>query len=67
MSNKQLRNLIRAGHLGASALLIGLIYVDALRLSPEYVMLLRFIVLPVVAASGVAMWQQAFLSRLRRG
>jgi hypothetical protein len=67
VSNKQLRNLIRAGHLGASALLIGLIYIDTLRMSPEYVMLLRLVVIPVVAVSGIAMWQQAFLSRLRRG
>jgi len=66
MSNKQLRNTIRVVHLIASLCIIALVYVDALRDLPVFLTLMQFVVIPVVALSGIAMWQQALLSRLRR-
>ena len=66
MSNKQIRTTIRIVHLIASALLIALVYSGALRASAEYVTFMKFVVIPVIAASGIGMWQQATISRLRR-
>jgi hypothetical protein len=66
MSNKQLRNTIRFVHLVAGALVIALVYSDTLRTSAEFITLIRLFFIPVLVMSGIAMWQQAALSRLRR-
>ena len=65
MSNKQLRNILRVVHLIAGVMLIAFVFSDALRESASYLALIR-VVIPIVALSGIAMWQQASLSRLRR-
>ena len=65
MSNKQLRTVIRAVHLLVSILLLALVYSDSLRQSESFVTLVR-VVVPVVVASGIAMWQQAAITKLRR-
>jgi hypothetical protein len=65
MSNKQLRNVIRAVHLLISILLLALVYSDSLRQSESFVTLVR-VVVPMVVASGIAMWQQASITKLRR-
>lgn len=65
MSNKQMRNTLRVAHLVAGVVIIALVYVDSARTSPTFIMLAQLIV-PVVTISGIAMWQQAALSRLRR-
>lgn len=66
MSNKQLRNTIRVVHLIAGVLLVALVYLEPLRASPAFLTFIQVLVIPVVGISGVAMWQQAALSRLRR-
>jgi hypothetical protein len=66
MSNKQLRNTIRVVHLIAGVCIVALVYSEPLRASAAFLTLMQFVVIPVVAISGIAMWQQAFLSRLRR-
>jgi hypothetical protein len=66
MSNKQLRTIIRAVHLCASVLILGFVYAAPLRQTESFVMLLQFVVIPMVAVSGIAMWQQAALTKLRR-
>ena len=65
MSNKQLRTVIRAVHLLISMLLLALVYSDGLRQSEGFVTLVR-VVVPVVVVSGIAMWQQAAITKLRR-
>jgi hypothetical protein len=65
MSNKQLRNVLRVAHLVAGAVVIALVYVESARTSPTFITIAQ-IIMPVVAISGIAMWQQAALSRLRR-
>jgi len=65
MSNKQLRNMLRIVHLVAGVMLIAFVYSDALQSSASFITLMR-VVVPVVGISGIGMWQQATLSRLRR-
>jgi hypothetical protein len=65
MSNKQLRNVLRVVHLLGGAVVIALVYVEAARTSPTFITIAQ-IIIPVVTISGIAMWQQAALSRLRR-
>jgi hypothetical protein len=65
MSNKQLRNILRVVHLVAGVMLIAFVYSDTLQASASFITLIR-VVVPVVGISGIAMWQQASLSRLRR-
>jgi hypothetical protein len=65
MSNKQLRNILRVVHLVAGVMLIAFVYSDALRASASFITLIR-VVVPIVGISGIAMWQQAALSKLRR-
>ena len=66
MSNKQLRKTIRIVHLIAGICIVALVYSEAFRSSPAFITLMQVVVIPVVAISGIAMWQQALLSRLRR-
>jgi thiosulfate reductase cytochrome b subunit len=66
MSNKQLRNTIRIVHLIVGALMIAFIYAEPLRASTGFVTFMQFVAIPMVVISGVAMWQQAALSKLRR-
>lgn len=66
MSNQQLRKLIRGIHLTASIMIIGLVYSEALRATPGFILLMQVVVIPVVFVSGMAMWQQAAISKLRR-
>ena len=65
MSNKQLRSIIRAVHLLVSVLLLALVYSDTLRQSEGFITLVR-VALPVIVLSGIAMWQQASIAKLRR-
>lgn len=66
MSNKQLRTIIRVVHLVTAVLILALVYSDSLRTTEAFVTLMRVVVIPMVSLSGIAMWQQASLSRLRR-
>ena len=65
MSNKQLRTVIRAVHLTASLLILGLTYSPDLRQNPTFLTLVQ-VVVPLVVISGIAMWQQASITKLRR-
>jgi hypothetical protein len=66
VSNKQLRTIIRIVHLVTAALLIALVYSAELRASQTYVTLIQLLIIPVIGISGVAMWKQAALSKIRR-
>lgn len=61
-ANKQLRDLQRAVHLVGGLLLAAYIYTPLRDLS-TFGLLVQFVVVPVVVATGMAMWQ---LPRLRR-
>lgn len=65
MSNKQLRTVMRAVHLIVSVLLVALVYSDSLRQSEGFLTLVQ-VVVPLVVISGIAMWQQAAITKLRR-
>jgi hypothetical protein len=66
MSNKQLRTTLRTIHLLASISLLALVYVPVLRNTSEYITLLQLVIIPVTGLSGIAMWQQANITKLRR-
>ncbi len=66
MSNKQLRNIIRIVHLIAGVCIFALVYPDAPRTSPAFITLMQVVIVPAVVLSGIAMWQQAAISRFRR-
>lgn len=66
MSNKQLRNIIRAVHIIAGIAIMVFIYVEPARTSTTYQTVLQLITIPVIVISGIAMWQQAAISRMRR-
>jgi hypothetical protein len=61
-SNKQMRDMERLAHLG-SALLVAAVVYAPWHDSAIATGLVRFVVFPVLAGSGIAMWQ---LQRLRR-
>jgi len=61
-SNKQMRDMERLAHLG-SALLVAAVVYAPWHDSAVATGLVRFVVFPVLAGSGIAMWQ---LQRLRR-
>jgi hypothetical protein len=64
MSNKQLRNTLRVAHIVVGVVMMAVIYIEPLRNSP--LLTVAQIIIPLVVISGVAMWQQAALSKLRR-
>ncbi len=66
MSNKQLRQILRIGHIVTGVLIIMFVYSTSLRESDVYTLLLQFVAIPAVSLSGIAMWQQARLSQWRR-
>ena len=57
MSNKQLRNVVRLVHLLVAAFMAVFIY-SPLRLDPTVTLIAQVVVVPVVALSGLVMWQQ---------
>jgi hypothetical protein len=66
MSNKQLRTVIRTVHIIAGLAIVALIYIEPARTSVAYQTFVQLLTIPVIIISGIAMWQQATLSRLRR-
>jgi hypothetical protein len=65
MTLSQQRQWLRYGHLVASALLGTFIY-SPLREDPVLIAIMQFMVFPAMVLSGVWMWQQGRLSKLRR-
>lgn len=63
MAAGQQRKLERTAHLLAGVILVGYVYVPAPSLVQE---LVRFLVFPLLVASGLAMWQAPRIRRLRR-
>ena len=64
MSNKKLRNVIRIIHLIAAGTLAMYFYSpiagdETLRL------IIQFVTLPSILLTGIALWQQAYLNKLR--
>ena len=56
MWNKQLRNVVRLVHLLVAAFMAVFIY-SPLRLDPTVTLIAQVVVVPVVALSGLVMWQ----------
>jgi hypothetical protein len=63
ITGKRQRDMERAAHLIAALLILGFIYTPLSDLQ-AYSLLVRLVVVPVLTASGMAMWQQARLRRL---
>jgi hypothetical protein len=59
----QQRKLQRSVHLLAGALLLGYVYIPAPSRMQEFV---RFLVFPLLVATGVAMWQAPRIRRPRK-
>lgn len=66
MSNKQLRQAIRYAHLLAGSLIIAYIYSSSLQASTAYTGLIQFFVVPAIIISGILLWQQARVNKLRK-
>jgi len=66
MSNKQLRQTIRFVHLIVSIGVLAMVYSEAFRSNPTMIAIMQFMGIPVIVFSGLALWQQARLSRWRR-
>jgi hypothetical protein len=62
---KRVRDAQRLVHLATAAVLVGYVYLTPPAGSP-YAVLVQWIALPVLALSGVALWQWARLRRLWR-
>ena len=63
MSNKQLRNVVRLVHLLVAAFMAVFIY-SPLRLDNTVTVIAQVVVVPVVALSGLVMWQQPAVVKL---
>ena len=64
LSGKRVRDLQRIVHL-VSGLLVGLYIYTPLADLPAFSALVQLVVVPVLVAAGMAMWQMARLRRLR--
>ena len=62
---KRVRDTQRLIHLATAAVLVGYVYLTPAPGSP-YAALVQWVVLPVLALSGVALWKWAKLRRLWR-
>ena len=65
MTLSKQRQWLRFGHLIASVLLGTFIY-SPLREDPVFIATMQFVVFPAIALSGLWMWQQGRLSKLKR-
>jgi len=66
MSNKQLRNWLRIGHLVAGIMLAAYIYSSSLQASEAYTLTLQIVVIPAVSFSGLVLWQQGRINKWLR-
>lgn len=66
MSNKQLRNTFRMGHLAQGALIIAYIYSPTLQASDVYSAMIKFVIVPAIIISGLLLWQQARVNKWRK-
>ena len=62
MKAGQLRRTLRAGHIVAGVLMSIYVY-SPLHVDPLLTDIIRYLAIPAVALSGVAMWQQGCISR----
>jgi hypothetical protein len=63
MSNKNLRNLIRVIHLVAAAT-FAMYFYSPIAGDETLSLIIRFVTLPSIALTGIALWQQAHLNKL---
>lgn len=63
MSNKNLRNVIRIIHLIAAASL-GLYFYSPIAGDETLGLIIRFVTLPGIVLTGIALWQQVHLNKL---
>jgi hypothetical protein len=66
MSNKNLRRVIRLIHLIAAASL-GLYLYSPIAGDPTLGVIVRFVMIPIIVLTGIALWQQARLNKLING
>ncbi|MBK8024872.1 MAG: hypothetical protein IPK19_26505 [Chloroflexi bacterium] len=57
MSSKQIRLMLRTAHIILGACIGAFLYVPPLRADATFAGLVQFLIVPVLALSGVAMWQ----------
>jgi hypothetical protein len=62
MNPAQLRRTLRVGHIVVGAL-VGIYVYSPLHADPLLTDIIRYLAIPVVALSGIAMWQQGRISR----
>lgn len=65
MSPTTVRRILRWGHIVASGV-IGTYLYSPLAADPVFATLTHYVVFPLMALSGIAMWQQGRLTRLFR-
>jgi hypothetical protein len=58
MSNKQIRNIVRALHI-IEGVFIGVFVYSPLRTDPTFLAIIQYIIVPALVISGIFMWQQA--------
>ena len=63
MSNKNLRNAIRIIHLIA-AVAFGMYFYSPIAGDGTLRLIIQFVTLPSIVLTGIALWQQAYLSKL---
>lgn len=66
MSGKTLRNVMRIVHLVAAIPIFMFLY-SPIAGDPTLGMVVRFIIIPIVALAGLAMWQQPRVLKLLNG
>ncbi len=62
MNVARLRRMLRIGHLVLGAILVIYLYAP-FHADPLFTDIIRYLVVPALAVSGMAMWQQGRLSR----
>ncbi len=65
MSNKQFRQIVRFGHIVEGVLIAIYIY-SPLSSNPAFDALIKFVILPLIVLSGLALWQQPRVMKVIR-
>ena len=65
MSNKQFRQVVRFGHIIEGALIAIYIY-SPWSSNPAFDALIKFVIVPLIILSGIALWQQPKILKLIR-
>ncbi len=65
MNSRQIRVALRGTHLTLSAVVVAFLYIPALNAEPTIHTLIQVLIVPLIALSGITMWQLPRINKWR--